>query len=65
MDTLTNAFGLPVGLSDHTLGIHVAVAAVALGAKMIEKHLTLDKALPGPDHAASLEPNELEQWLKP
>jgi len=56
MVTLREAFGAPVGYSDHTLGDHVAVAAVALGACVIEKHLTLDRSLPGPDHAASLEP---------
>lgn len=60
MVTLKEAFGLPVGLSDHTLGIEVSVAAVALGARVIEKHFTLDKTLPGPDHAASLEPAQLE-----
>ncbi|CAA7621689.1 N-acetylneuraminate synthase [Magnetospirillum sp. UT-4] len=59
MDTLARAFGLPVGLSDHTVGFAAAVAAVARGATIIEKHFTLDRALPGPDHAASLEPNEL------
>jgi N-acetylneuraminate synthase len=59
MDTLAAAFGLPVGYSDHTEGIHVAVAAVARGAVMIEKHFTLDKNLPGPDHRASLDPVEL------
>lgn len=64
MDTLANAFGLPVGLSDHTMGIHIPIAAVALGAKIIEKHFTLDRALPGPDHAASLEPVELEQMVR-
>jgi N-acetylneuraminate synthase len=64
MNTLTSAFGLPVGLSDHTLGIHIAVAAVSLGAIMIEKHLTLDKTLPGPDHAASLEPKELKSMVQ-
>jgi N,N'-diacetyllegionaminate synthase len=58
MDTLCLRFGLPVGLSDHTLGIEVAVAAVARGARIIEKHLTLDKTLPGPDHRASLDPPE-------
>jgi len=57
MDTLAAEFGLPVGYSDHTLGIETAVAAVARGAVMVEKHLTLDCARPGPDHAASLEPN--------
>ena len=59
MDTLAAAFALPVGLSDHTAGIHLAVAAVARGACIIEKHFTLDRTLPGPDHAASIEPHEL------
>ncbi len=59
MDTLAIAFGLPVGLSDHTAGTHIAVAAVARGACIIEKHFTLDRTLPGPDHAASIEPGEL------
>lgn len=59
METLARAFGLPVGLSDHTPGIAVAVAATALGAAVIEKHFTLDRNLPGPDHRASLEPSEL------
>ncbi|MDT8903838.1 N-acetylneuraminate synthase [Anaeroselena agilis] len=59
MDTLRKAFGLPVGYSDHTDGIAVAIAAVARGAVLVEKHLTLDKRLPGPDHKASLEPDEL------
>jgi sialic acid synthase SpsE len=54
---------LPVGLSDHTPGIHVTVAAVALGAVVIEKHLTLDRNLPGPDHRASLEPDEFRQLV--
>lgn len=58
MATLAAAFGLPVGYSDHTTGIHVPTAAVALGARVIEKHLTTDRSLPGPDHAASLEPDE-------
>ncbi|MCF8486826.1 MAG: N-acetylneuraminate synthase [Rhodobacteraceae bacterium] len=58
MSTLAAAFGLPVGYSDHTDGIHVPTAAVALGARVIEKHLTTDRSLPGPDHAASLEPDE-------
>jgi N-acetylneuraminate synthase len=58
MDTLRDAFGLAVGYSDHTPGIAVPVAAVARGATVIEKHLTLDKNLPGPDHRASLEPDE-------
>jgi N-acetylneuraminate synthase/N,N'-diacetyllegionaminate synthase len=59
MDTLRAAFGLPVGYSDHTLGIEVALAAAARGACVIEKHFTLDRSLPGPDHKASLMPEEL------
>lgn len=61
MDTLAHAFGLPVGYSDHTLGTAVALAAAARGATVIEKHFTLDRRLPGPDHAASLEPQELQR----
>ncbi|MDI6880640.1 MAG: N-acetylneuraminate synthase [Desulfitobacteriaceae bacterium] len=63
MTTMQRAFGLPVGLSDHTPGIAIPVAAVALGATIIEKHFTLDKTLPGPDHRASLEPSELKQMV--
>jgi N,N'-diacetyllegionaminate synthase len=63
MLTLKSAFGLPVGYSDHTPGIEISIAAVALGAEVIEKHFTLDRDLPGPDHAASLEPNELKQMV--
>jgi N,N'-diacetyllegionaminate synthase len=63
MQTLKSAFGLPVGYSDHTPGIDIAIAAVALGAEVIEKHFTLDCALPGPDHAASLEPDELRNMV--
>lgn len=59
MGTLAAAFGLPVGYSDHTQGIAVPIAAVALGATLIEKHFTLDRTLPGPDHVASLEPDEM------
>ena len=55
--------GVPVGYSDHTLGIEVPIAAVALGAMVIEKHFTLDKTLPGPDHKASLEPEELKTMV--
>ena len=55
--------GLSIGYSDHTLGIEVPIAAVALGATVIEKHFTLDKTLPGPDHKASLEPNELKAMV--
>ena len=64
MLTLGEEFGLPVGYSDHTPGIDAAVAAVALGATVIEKHFTLDKNLPGPDHKASLEPDELIALVK-
>ena len=60
IDTMKQAFSLPVGLSDHTKGIAVAIAAAARGATIIEKHFTLDKNLPGPDHEASIEPNELK-----
>jgi N,N'-diacetyllegionaminate synthase len=56
MKTMADALGLPVGYSDHTTSIHISAAAVALGAVVIEKHITLDRTLPGPDHAASLEP---------
>jgi N-acetylneuraminate synthase/N,N'-diacetyllegionaminate synthase len=58
MQTMRDSFGVPVGYSDHTLGNEIAFAAVALGAAIIEKHLTLDRTLPGPDHAASSEPTE-------
>ena len=64
MLTMQRELGLPVGYSDHTLGIEVALAAVALGACVIEKHFTLDKAMEGPDHRASLEPQELKQMIK-
>lgn len=59
MTSIAAAFGTAVGYSDHTSGIEVAIAAVALGATVIEKHFTLSRTLPGPDHAASLEPGEL------
>jgi N-acetylneuraminate synthase len=64
MLSIGNEFGVKVGYSDHTLGIEVPIAAVALGAKIIEKHFTLDKNLPGPDHAASLEPHELIEMCR-
>ncbi|MBI4191189.1 MAG: N-acetylneuraminate synthase [Betaproteobacteria bacterium] len=64
MHTLRERFGLPVGLSDHSPGIAVPVAATALGATIIEKHFTLDRGLPGPDHRASLEPAELAAMIK-
>jgi N,N'-diacetyllegionaminate synthase len=64
MQTIRNAFpGISVGYSDHTLGIEVPIAAVAMGASVIEKHFTLDRNLPGPDHRASLEPHELTAMI--
>ncbi|MGH8380610.1 N-acetylneuraminate synthase [Pseudomonas sp.] len=63
MDTLQQAFGLEVGYSDHTEGLLVPLAAVARGARIIEKHFTLDRSMPGPDHKASLEPDELTQMV--
>lgn len=64
MQTLKLTFGLPVGLSDHTIGVTIPAAAAALGACVIEKHFTLDKNLSGPDHRASLEPDELRQMVQ-
>lgn len=64
MDTLAAAFGVPVGYSDHTEGAAVSLAAVARGACVIEKHFTLDRSLPGPDHQASLEPDELAALVR-
>lgn len=64
MDAMAAAFGLAVGYSDHTEGIAVSIAAAALGARVIEKHLTLDRKLPGPDHIASIEPNEFKTMVK-
>lgn len=64
MPHLAQAFGLPVGLSDHTLGIAVPVAAVALGACIVEKHFTLSRDLPGPDSAFSLEPHEFKAMVE-
>lgn len=63
MNTLRQAFRCPVGYSDHTVGIEVSIAAAALGASIIEKHFTLDKQLPGPDHKASLEPKQLRDMV--
>jgi len=63
MATLRNAFRVPVGYSDHTLGIEIPLAAAALGAQIIEKHLTLDNKLPGPDHLASLEPKAFKEMV--
>ncbi|AXR69298.1 N-acetylneuraminate synthase [Leptospira mayottensis] len=64
MKSIADAFKVKVGYSDHTSGIEVSVAAVALGASVIEKHFTLDRSLPGPDHKASLEPNELKTMVQ-
>jgi len=64
MITVAETFGLPIGYSDHTLGLTVPVAAVALGARVIEKHFTLDRARSGPDHAASLTPDELTAMVR-
>ena len=64
MQTIAEAFKIDVGYSDHTLGIEVDIAAVAMGAKVIEKHFTLDKTMTGPDHQASLEPDELKAMVQ-
>lgn len=64
MDTLRQAFGLRVGFSDHTMGWAVPLAAVARGARVIEKHFTLSRELEGPDHRASLEPSELRDMVQ-
>jgi N,N'-diacetyllegionaminate synthase len=63
MQKIGEKFDVAVGYSDHTTGLETAIAAVALGAKVIEKHFTLDRKLPGPDHKASLEPEELKQMI--
>lgn len=64
IDTMKNAFHLPVGLSDHTIGSVISIAAVAKGASIIEKHYTLDRNMEGPDHILSLEPNELKKFVE-
>jgi N,N'-diacetyllegionaminate synthase len=64
MLSMENELGVKVGYSDHTLGIEIPIAAVAMGATVIEKHFTLDRTMEGPDHAASLEPGELKQMVK-
>ncbi len=64
MTTLRNKFAMPVGISDHSLGIEVPIAAVALGAVIVEKHFTLDRGMIGPDHKASIEPNELVAMVR-
>ncbi len=63
MLSIKNKFGVKIGYSDHTLGIEIPIAAVAMGAKVIEKHFTLDRNMPGPDHSASLNPNELKEMV--
>jgi N-acetylneuraminate synthase/N,N'-diacetyllegionaminate synthase len=64
METMKTAFKVPVGFSDHTLGIHIPIAAVAMGACVIEKHFTLDRTLPGPDHSFAIEPDELKEMVR-
>lgn len=64
MDTLAQAFGVPVGWSDHSVGMAISWAAVARGAKIIEKHITLDCSLPGPDHKASMEPVQFKEFVE-
>jgi N-acetylneuraminate synthase len=64
MDTIADAFKLPVGYSDHSAGINIPIAAVARGARIIEKHFTLDKNMEGPDHKASLEPHQLKAMVE-
>jgi N,N'-diacetyllegionaminate synthase len=64
MLTMKNKFNMPIGYSDHTMGIEIPVAAVAMGATIVEKHFTLDRTMEGPDHQASLEPNELKNLVK-
>jgi N,N'-diacetyllegionaminate synthase len=64
MQSISSEFGVNVGYSDHTIGIEVAIAAVALGARIIEKHFTISRDLEGPDHKASLEPAELKQMVE-
>jgi N,N'-diacetyllegionaminate synthase len=63
MRSMQDYFDLPIGYSDHTLGVEVPIAAVALGAAVIEKHVTLDRLMPGPDHSASIEPKELNSMI--
>lgn len=64
MNTMKEILNVEIGYSDHTIGIEIPIAAVAMGAKVIEKHFTLDKNMEGPDHKASLEPNELKEMVK-
>ena len=64
MQTLKSAFNVPVGFSDHTKGDEITIAAVAIGARIIEKHFTIDKSMPGPDHSSSLDPKELLDLIR-
>jgi N,N'-diacetyllegionaminate synthase len=64
INTMAGTFGVPVGYSDHSMGIEAPLAAVALGATVIEKHITLDRKMPGPDHSASLEPGEFADMVR-
>ena len=64
METIRRAFGVPTGLSDHTRGIHISVAAAAMGASVIEKHFTLDRTMEGPDHPFAIEPHELKELVR-
>ena len=64
MPTIGHELGVPVGYSDHTKGIEISIAAVAMGARVIEKHFTLDRTMIGPDHVASIEPEEFKQMVK-
>jgi N-acetylneuraminate synthase/N,N'-diacetyllegionaminate synthase len=64
IETMRTAFKVPAGFSDHTLGIHIPIAAVAMGTCVIEKHFTLDRTLPGPDHSFAIEPDELKEMVR-
>ena len=64
METIHRVFGMPVGLSDHTRGIHIGVAAAAMGASVVEKHFTLDRTMEGPDHPFAIEPDELKELVR-
>ena len=64
IETMKAAFNVPVGFSDHTLGIHIPIVAVAMGACVIEKHFTLDRTLPGPDHSFAIEPDKLKEMVR-
>ena len=64
INTLSAAFQIPIGFSDHTTGIHISIAAVAKGAKVIEKHFSLDRKMKGPDHSFAIEPNEMKQMVQ-